>query len=357
MKHKLLLPLALIFALLLACVPALAAVPSPTEDFYVLDQANVLSDEVEGTIVLNNDALYEACGAQIVVVTVDTTGSTELEDYAYELFNSWNIGSSKEGNGVLVLLVIRDDTYYVMQGKGLENTLSSGALATLNNTYLEPYFAKKDYDTGVASLFSQLFSRIAARYNLDLTVDTSLYSSYIASELAGQPAYGGEKSSGGVSFLTIFIIVVIAMILLHLIFRRRRPQAYQPMNGYTTTTTTTYTTPVRPANTQRSFLSGFMGGFAAGRATSRPVRPTPPPPSQPIRPTPPPPPRSGYTRPAAPRSSGFTRPSSSSSFGSLFGGSSRSSSSSSRTRSSGGFGGGRSGGGGSSRGGGAGRGR
>ena len=357
MKHKLLLPLALIFALLLACVPALAAVPSPTEDFYVLDQANVLSDEVEGTIVLNNDALYEACGAQIVVVTVDTTGSTELEDYAHELFNSWNIGSSKEGNGVLVLLVIRDDTYYVMQGKGLENTLSSGTLATLNNTYLEPYFAKKDYDTGVASLFSQLFSRIAARYNLDLTVDTSLYSSYIASELAGQPAYGGEKSSGGVSFLTIFIIVVIAMILLHLIFRRRRPQAYQPMNGYTTTTTTTYTTPVRPANTQRSFLSGFMGGFAAGRATSRPVRPTPPPPSQPVRPTPPPTPRSGYTRPAAPRSSGFTRPSSSSSFGSLFGGSSRSSSSSSRTRSSGGFGGGRSGGGGSSRGGGAGRGR
>ena len=58
---------ALLLALLLTAASALAApkVIQPTEDFYVNDSANVLSDEVEGLIVLNNDKLYAACGAQI----------------------------------------------------------------------------------------------------------------------------------------------------------------------------------------------------------------------------------------------------------------------------------------------------
>ena len=83
---------ALAFMLLLA-IPAMAAsVLKPTDDFYVNDAANVLSDETEGHIILNNDALYKASGAQLVFVTVNTTGSTKLENYAYKLFNDWGIG-------------------------------------------------------------------------------------------------------------------------------------------------------------------------------------------------------------------------------------------------------------------------
>ena len=74
MKRIFYLLCALMLALCPACALAASSVIEPTEDFYVNDQANVLTEETEGLIVLNNDKLAEACGAQIVFVTLDTTG-------------------------------------------------------------------------------------------------------------------------------------------------------------------------------------------------------------------------------------------------------------------------------------------
>ncbi|MDY2871012.1 MAG: TPM domain-containing protein, partial [Eubacteriales bacterium] len=147
---------ALLLALLLTAASALAApkVIQPTEDFYVNDSANVLSDEVEGLIVLNNDKLYAACGAQIVFVTVPTTGTASIEDYAYTLFNSWGIGSSDKNNGILLLMAIGDDDYWLMQGKGLQDYITSGDLDDMLLNDLEPDFAAKDYSAGAEKLFT-----------------------------------------------------------------------------------------------------------------------------------------------------------------------------------------------------------
>ena len=73
-KRTLRLCLAVLAMLALACAPALAKVVSPDSDFYYLDKANVLSESLEGEIFFSNKLLYDACGAQIVVVTVPTTG-------------------------------------------------------------------------------------------------------------------------------------------------------------------------------------------------------------------------------------------------------------------------------------------
>ena len=78
--------IALLIALLSGTAFALEVV-EPTENFYVADYANVLSNTTENYIVTENDALYAQTGAQIVVVTVDFIGSNDIEDYAYELFN------------------------------------------------------------------------------------------------------------------------------------------------------------------------------------------------------------------------------------------------------------------------------
>ena len=74
----------MVLALTLLCAPALAKTVSPGPDFYYLDNANVLSEAVEGEIYFSNKLLNEACGAQIVVVTLDSTGSEAIDDYAYD---------------------------------------------------------------------------------------------------------------------------------------------------------------------------------------------------------------------------------------------------------------------------------
>lgn len=163
MKRRIAWLVCLLFAL---CVPfsAGASVVQPNDWFYVYDGANAFSDATTETIVRNNDALYEACGAQIVFVAVPSTGSTDIGDYAYSLFESWGVGSGEKNNGVLILLEIGAEDYWYMQGSGIERSLSTADLAELVNEYLEPDFAVQDYDAGAIKLFEQLFERVADIY-------------------------------------------------------------------------------------------------------------------------------------------------------------------------------------------------
>ena len=316
---------ALLLALLLTAASALAApkVVQPTEDFYVNDSANVLSDEVEGLIVLNNDKLYAACGAQIVFVTVPTTGTASIEDYAYTLFNSWGIGSSDKNNGILLLMAIDDDDYWLMQGKGLQDYITSGDLDDMLLNDLEPDFAAKDYSAGAEKLFTALFDAVVRIYNLNLTLDTTLYDNYrvARTENAYTPPVSCSKSSGDDGGILLIVLIVIVIVLISAVnSRRRRRRAWQGGVG------------MPPPPPRR-------------RGPTVIIAPRPRPP---MGHEPPPPPFGGFgSRPSGfggGRPSGGSRPSS---FGSgrPSGGS----------RPSGGFGGGRSGGGGMSRGGGAGR--
>ena len=328
---------AVLLALLLTAASALAApkVVQPTEDFYVNDSANVLSDEVEGLIVLNNDKLYAACGAQIVFVTVPTTGTASIEDYAYTLFNSWGIGSSDKNNGILLLMAIDDDDYWITQGKGLQDYITSGDLDDMLLNDLEPDFAAKDYSAGAEKLFTALFEAVVRVYDLNLTLDTTLYEDYraVRSESAytpsAAPRNNNDSEDAAIVLWVVVIVLVIALITIVNSFRRRR-RVYRGGMGMP---------PPPPRRRGPTVI------FAP-----RPPRP----PRPPMGHEPPPPPFGGFgSRPSGgsrPSSFGSSRPSGGSRPSSFGGGRS-----SGGSRPSGGFGGGRSGGGGASRGGGAGR--
>ena len=157
------LALALLLASLLV-INAWADIPSPNRYFYVYDEPSVLSLTTEDHIVTENERLYTACGAQIVIACVNTTGDMDIADFADRMFNQWKIGSSAENNGVLVLMSIDEDDYYAVQGRGLENLLSSGTLKLMLDRYLEPHFARKDYDAGALAIFDALRDFVAQIY-------------------------------------------------------------------------------------------------------------------------------------------------------------------------------------------------
>ena len=336
MKFRKSLLLCLVLTLLsaLLCAPALAKVVSPNSDFYYLDQANVLSEALEGEIFFSNKLLYDACGAQIVVVTVPTTGREAIDDYAYDLFNSWGIGDAAKDNGFLLLLAIDDDDYYARTGSGLDRRFSAATIKEYYDACLESDFAAKNYEAGVRKFFEAVFERIATTYNAEVSVADGIagYNAYVAQNSAAQGfgGYNGTRrayadgdydsrdSGDGISTaVVVFVILLIAFIVLMSKGRRARRRAVimpppppPPMGfGYRPTRVVTHgyhAPPRQPSG------GGLFGGFSGGGSSSR-------------------------------SSSGVSRSSSRSSFG---GGGGR----------SGGFGGG-SGGGGRSSGGGAGRGR
>lgn len=329
-------------ALLILAMPLSAlAVVQPTDLFYVYDGANVLSDDTEATIVLNNDALYEACGAQIVIAAIESSGSMQLGDYAYTMFEEWGIGSADKNNGVLILMEIGAEDYWYVQGSGLERDLPTGDLAVLVDEYLEPDFARAKYDAGAQKLFEQLFERVADIYGVNVR-----YREYDAEDLYVQSAPGFAEEtrtaqSRSDSRAALVIVAIVAVCIVLVVSRRGK----KSRRSATVVVTPPPIVHVPPRPKVRVVV----------RRPSVVIR-RPPPPRKRHHPGP-------FDGPASfggPRPSGFSKPRSGG-----FGSPSRSSAPRTGGRSSfsgggrsGGFGGGsRSGGGGGTRGGGGGRGR
>lgn len=160
-----------ISAILLAytcIVPTFAKIPSKPDAYYVYDEAGVLSEESENYISSKNAKLSAATDAEIVVAAIKTTGNMPINEFALNMYIDWSIGDSGKLNGVLVLLVIDDDKYWVVQGTGIEDKLTSGKIRTMFDNCLEPYFAAKDYDKGAVGIFDLLIKEFEEIYDVDL---------------------------------------------------------------------------------------------------------------------------------------------------------------------------------------------
>ena len=147
----------LVLVLALALSPAAYAVVDQSESYYVADYANVLSNSTEESIINYNGALEHQCqGAQIVVVTVDYLGGLSCDDYAYQLFNGWGVGSSDYNNGMLLLLAVQENKAWLAYGLGLNSQLSGTQVDTMLDRYFWADFDKGNYDEAVTRLFSAL---------------------------------------------------------------------------------------------------------------------------------------------------------------------------------------------------------
>lgn len=271
--------------LLLFLSPALPmdgaiSIPSPSELYYVADFANVLERETEDHIIHFNDALYQATGAQIVVATVDFLDGAEIEDYAYRMFNQWQIGDKDKNNGVLLLLVIGEENYWIVQGKGLEKTLSSGTLDGLLQEYLEPDFARADYDAGVRKTFDALIGQMESIYGIRFD------SSGVSAVDSGEGEEPVRNESTGIKFDNALLIALVIIFIFSYINRqtkkRQRSEARRtsPLGGPVRSDRTWRTGDKPPdaydddrdEDTKSGGASGGLGGwfwpFLLGRLTS-----------------------------------------------------------------------------------------
>lgn len=147
-----------------AIAPAALAVPKRPENQYVLDSADVLSSGTEQRIIKKNQDLSDQYGAEIVVVAVDFLGGEDIEDYTYEMFNDWGVGSVERNNGILLVLAIGEEDYYALSGYGIDDYFDGGRLGDILYDYLEDDFAAEDYDAGVRKVFDALASEVESYY-------------------------------------------------------------------------------------------------------------------------------------------------------------------------------------------------
>lgn len=208
---------------------------APSERFYVCDNASVISEETESIIVNGGASLSEACGAQIVIVTVNGLGGKNIEKYTETVFNEWSIGDKAKNNGVLFLMSIGDDDYWAMNGAGLERSFSGGELGVILDDKVEPYFADKDYDAAALAFYNAALEKLEAVYGVTVSDTSSVNNSGV---IQTQPQNQSEiyneypQTVGGgltkIMGIAAIIVVVIIFSVIGSVFRG----ISRPSRGY-----------------------------------------------------------------------------------------------------------------------------
>lgn len=223
---------------LLLLSPAALAVVEPTSVFYVADYADVLSSDTENYIVQQNEALWEATGAQLVVVTVDFLDGMYSDEYAAEVFHSWGIGDADANNGFLLLLSPGEGKGWAMVGRGLEDSLTASKLDGWLNDYFWDDFDAGNYDAAVIALFDQVHAWYETYYAAVLSGGAPSGGTAAApnggqSSVPG-PGYDAPYSRGGgffglgSVFFLLVVILFIAMILDSMRYSRYRRRYLLP---------------------------------------------------------------------------------------------------------------------------------
>lgn len=147
-----------------------ASFPSNPNESFIVDDANILSEETKSYILSVNDALRET-NSQITVVTINDLGGYDIESYSNQLFRDWGIGDKSKNNGVLLLISLDDKKIKIEVGYGLEGTLTDSVSGSIIRNDIAPYFKNEEYDKGVINGFKSILARIESEYNIDIDSD------------------------------------------------------------------------------------------------------------------------------------------------------------------------------------------
>ncbi len=157
---------------LLAAVVAGAAAaepPLPAPAGFVTDRAGVLAPETEARVTRLIEELQAKTGAEIAVVTVDTTAPLDDFTYAMRLFDAWKPGRRGEDTGLVLLIAVRDRKLRIVTGYGLEGILPDGLVGAIEDEEMVPALRAGDVDAAVWRGVAALAGRIAASRGVPLT--------------------------------------------------------------------------------------------------------------------------------------------------------------------------------------------
>lgn len=141
----------------------------PVPQKYVEDNANIMSDPVEQKLNGYLQELEQKTGAQMIVLTINTTGDIPIDTYAIELATRWKLGQKGKNNGVLVVIAKNDRAYRVEVGYGLEGILPDSYCGTIGETYFVPYFQKGKFDEGIFQAVVEMAHKIAENNGVKIT--------------------------------------------------------------------------------------------------------------------------------------------------------------------------------------------
>lgn len=152
-----------------AALLAASSVPAQETDFpaltgRVVDQAGLLDEQVEATLTATLAAHEAETSNQIVVVTLPSLNGYDITDYANRLGRHWEIGTSEEDNGILLVVAPNDRKVRIEVGYGLEGALTDSLSSIIIQREILPEFKNNDFPKGIMQGVAAITQAIKGEY-------------------------------------------------------------------------------------------------------------------------------------------------------------------------------------------------
>jgi uncharacterized protein len=198
---KILLALGII-ALLFGAAASWAADSFPKPVGAVNDFARVIPSDYKNRMEGLSQEVLEKTGTAIVVVTVESIGDNELNDYVNRLYKAWGIGKKGEDKGVLIFLTLKERKFRIETGYGVEGILPDGLVGEIRDRYAIPYFRKGDFGQGLSNAVTALASVVAKAANVSITGGAPV----------AQPGEKKVRQRGSVWPLIILVLILVSLL-------------------------------------------------------------------------------------------------------------------------------------------------
>jgi uncharacterized membrane protein YgcG len=185
-----------------------AALPDSQE--YYTDKTGAL-ENLETEIEQLCTRLEQETSCEFAVLIVDSLEGKTIENYSYDVFNTWEIGKEEQDNGILFILAIDDRKARLEVGYGLEYLFSETKINNFLMEYAAPYFKEDDWETGIREIVHAIAVYISDEYD-------PLYSSgQMENKIAGDKPekYSWIETAGKYfwdSFIQFYILITFLFI-------------------------------------------------------------------------------------------------------------------------------------------------
>jgi uncharacterized protein len=172
----------------------------------LVDDAHILSPVTIADLERKLADLEQKSGIQLVVATVPSLESQEIEPYANELFRTWKLGEAKKNNGVLLLIAPKERKMRIEVGYGLEGTLTDAVSSIIIANAIAPRFKAGDFNGGLTRGVDDIITA--------LTTDSAEW----------KPKPAGARAEHDPSLLDALALVLFFLFIVFLLTRvsRRR---------------------------------------------------------------------------------------------------------------------------------------
>lgn len=128
--------------------------PVPENEQLLYDEAELLTDSEEATLVEKLKEVSHACNAQLVVVTIASMDGGDIDSYVDYLYDSMGFGYGEKHDGVLLLVCMDPREYRILSNGYAGTAIGPDQIDTLCD-FMETYLPNGHYTSAFHSFADQ----------------------------------------------------------------------------------------------------------------------------------------------------------------------------------------------------------